>query len=161
MKEHVQTTFQEPWTIVPTSDTAGGAASSLVIHTDSTLHTVDGFGSCFNEQGWASLSFENRASQWGWHQNSLVTVNDSAKTYKYTPEYYVMKHASHYVMPGARMLALGGNYDDAIAFLNPDHSVIVMVGNQDDDAKTLTVSINGHEQNIPVASYSVNTYVFK
>ena len=72
-----------------------------------------------------------------------------------------MKHASHYVMPGARMLALGGNYEDAIAFLNPDHSVIALVGNQDDDAKTLKVNINGHEQNIPVASHSVNTYVFK
>ena len=56
LKEHVQTTSQVPWTIVPTADTAGGATSSLVIHTDSTLQTVDGFGSCFNEQGWASLS---------------------------------------------------------------------------------------------------------
>lgn len=72
-----------------------------------------------------------------------------------------MKHASHYVMPSAKMLALGGNYDDAIAFLNPDHSIIALVGNQDDDAKTLTVSINGQEKNISVASHSVNTYVFK
>ena len=110
---------------------------------------------------WNTSLFENRASRWGWHQNSLVTINDSAKTYKYTPEYYVMKHASHYVMPGARLLAIGGNYDDAIAFLNPDNSVIALVGNQDDDARTLTVSINGQEQNVPVASHSVNTYVFK
>ena len=41
-------------------------------------------------------------SRWGWAQNSLVTVDADARTYAYTHEYYLMKHLSAFVRPGAR-----------------------------------------------------------
>ena len=36
-------------------------------------------------------------SRWGWAQNSLVTVDTDAKTFKYNYEYYLIKHFSHFV----------------------------------------------------------------
>ncbi len=45
-------------------------------------------------------------SSWGWAQNSLVTVDTTAKTFAYNHEYYLMKHVSHFVRPGARVLRL-------------------------------------------------------
>ena len=47
-----------------------------------------------------NISLENGGiSRWGWAQNSLVVVDPQTKSYRYTPEYYVMKHVSHYVQP--------------------------------------------------------------
>ena len=34
-------------------------------------------------------------SRWGWAQNSLVTVDTEAKTFRYNFEYYLLKHLSH------------------------------------------------------------------
>jgi glucosylceramidase len=39
-------------------------------------------------------------SRWGWAQNSLVSVDTAAKTFKYNYEYYLMKHLSRFVKPG-------------------------------------------------------------
>lgn len=44
-------------------------------------------------------------SHWGWPQNSLITVDAAARSYKFNQEYYLMKHVSHFVLPGARRLA--------------------------------------------------------
>ena len=44
---------------------------------------------------------EDGLSHWFWRQNSLVSVDKDTKTYRYTPEYYLMKQLSHFVQPGA------------------------------------------------------------
>ena len=43
-------------------------------------------------------------SHWGWRQNSLLTVDPGAPAPHYTHEFYVFKHLSHFVRPGARRL---------------------------------------------------------
>ena len=56
-----------------------------------------------------------------------MTVDTKAKTFKYTYEYYLIKHLSHYVQAGARRLdtmTLTG-YDNLLAFANPDNSVVI------------------------------------
>ena len=53
----VSTTFDEPWVTqpsVPVSD--AGKEADIVIDTTNTRQTIDGFGTCFNELGWVSLS---------------------------------------------------------------------------------------------------------
>jgi len=70
-------------------------------------------------------------SRWGWAQNSLVTIDPAARTYKYNHEYYLLKHLSHFVKPRARRLdifTLTG-YENLLAFLNPDESVVVLMQN--------------------------------
>ena len=43
-------------------------------------------------------------STWGWAQNSLVSVDTSAKTYRYNHDYYLLKHLTQFVDVGARSL---------------------------------------------------------
>ena len=47
-------------------------------------------------------------SRWGWAQNSLVPVDTEAKTFRYNFEYYLLKHLSHFVRPGAKRLDIRG-----------------------------------------------------
>ena len=50
---------------------------------------------------WNTSLNEGGISRWGWKQNSLVSVNPVKRTFKFNHEYYLIKHFSHYVRPGA------------------------------------------------------------
>lgn len=52
-----------------------------------------------------------------------------------------MKHFSHYVLPGAKVLDLGTE-QDVIAFVNPDGSVIVNVVNRGDE-QSVAIKVDG------------------
>lgn len=73
-------------------------------------------------------------SRWGWQQNSLVTVDPETNTFQYNHEYYLMKHISHYVQPGAKRLKTSGSFDNLVAFVNPDGNTIIVIRN---DQKTV------------------------
>ncbi|RYE27240.1 MAG: beta-glycosidase, partial [Sphingobacteriaceae bacterium] len=76
-----------------------------------------------------NISLQNGGeSAWGWKQNSLISVDTIAKTYKYNYEYYLIKHLSHYVKPGAKKLQVTGN-NDVLAFENPDKSKVIVIYN--------------------------------
>lgn len=98
-------------------------------------------------------------SRWGWRQNSLVVVNEKDKTYRFTPEYYVLKHASHYVLPGAKRLELDGTYSDVLAFLNEDGSVVVVAGNTTDQEQAVTIHWGTKAQTVTLKPLSINTLV--
>ena len=70
-------------------------------------------------------------SRWGWAQNSLVTVDVEAQKFEYNYEYYLMKHLSGFVQPGARRLQTmsWSGYENLLAFSNPDNSLVVVVQN--------------------------------
>ena len=59
-------------------------------------------------------------SHWGWPQNSLITVDPAQATFRYNPEFYLLKHASHFVLTGAQRLDTDGTFDDLLAFRNRD-----------------------------------------
>ena len=90
---------------------------------------------------WNTSLLDGGVSTWGWTQNSLVVVDKEKGTFRYSPEYYVFKHMTHYVQLGARVLALGGTYGDVLGFLNPDGRTVLLLANQGDAPKT--VSIDG------------------
>jgi glucosylceramidase len=108
---------------------------------------------------WNISLLEGGVSHWGWRQNSLVTVNEAEKSFKFTPEYYVMKHVSHYVLPGAKVLKLGGDCKNALAFLNTDGSLVVVLGNQTDQPKTLTLAFGEHQFEVQMAAQSLSTMI--
>ena len=110
---------------------------------------------------WNTSLLEGGVSRWGWSQNSLVTVDKDSKSFRYTPEYYVLKHASHYVLPGAKLLKSRGKYEDVLAFVNPDKSVVVLVGNQTEHELTVTLQVDGANQTVTLAPYSLNTVVLR
>ena len=110
---------------------------------------------------WNTSLLEGGVSRWGWAQNSLVTVNEKDHTFKYTPEYYVLKHASHYVLPGARRIVLGGNYEDALCFQNPDKSIVVLLQNKEASDQAISILIGGKNFTPTLRANSVNTLVIK
>lgn len=100
-------------------------------------------------------------SRWGWQQNSLVTVDPEAKTYHYNHEYYLLKHVSHFVKPGAYRLQTRGTFDNLLAFINPDQSVVLVLQNETDRPKTIRLAIDSRELAIPLPADSFNTVVVK
>ena len=110
---------------------------------------------------WNTSLIEGGFSRWGWSQNSLVTVNETDHTFKYTPEYYVLKHASHYVLPGAVRIVLDGTYSDCLCFQNPDKSIVLLIQNKDAEPREVTIDIAGKTITPTLAPASVNTLVIK
>jgi glucosylceramidase len=96
-------------------------------------------------------------SHWGWAQNSLVVVDPATKTYAYTFEYYVMKHHSHYILPGAKRLQTSG-YEDMLAFRNPDGSIVLVAANFNDEDKPVTIRCDQRLIQPVLPANSFNTF---
>jgi len=79
---------------------------------------------------WNISTEQGGLSTWGWRQNSLVTVDTASKTFRYNHDYYLLKHLTHFVDPGARSLEATGTCDDALAFLNPNGAVAILLRNE-------------------------------
>ena len=100
-------------------------------------------------------------SRWGWRQNSLVSVDLLKKTYTYNFEYYLLKHVSHFVMPGARLLDTKGANANILAFVNPDKSIVVIVRNDEKADKKINLKIGEIVINPLMKADSFNTFVVK
>jgi glucosylceramidase len=100
-------------------------------------------------------------SHWGWPQNSLITVDTDAKTYQWNHEYYAMKHASHFVQRGAMRLETQGTFDDVLAFLNPDKSVVVILRNESGYERPVDVTIGDRKISGSMEADSFNTMLLR
>ena len=96
-------------------------------------------------------------SRWGWAQNSLVVVDPASKSFVFTPEYYVMKHLSHYVAAGAYKVATSGNFNNLLAFVNHDGSVVVAMANENDAPQKLKIRIEGRVYQPVLPAHSITT----
>jgi glucosylceramidase len=110
---------------------------------------------------WNISTAKGGLSTWGWPQNSLVSVDTAAKTYKYNHDYYLLKHLTHYVDVGAKLLDLSGTCDDAIGFLNPDGTVVVLLRNEAPRKQMVQVTVGERVAQIELAADSVGTVVVK
>ena len=54
---------------------------------------------------WNFILCDQGRSTWGWNQNALIRVSTADHSFSYRPEYYAVKHFSHFVQPGSRVLA--------------------------------------------------------
>lgn len=97
---------------------------------------------------WNPILDETGKSQWGWKQNSLISVDSKTGKATFNPEYYIFKHLTHFVKPGAHKIETSG-YEDALAFENPDGSVVVLLSNQSDEEKAISLKI-GEKEIVPV-----------
>ena len=100
-------------------------------------------------------------SHWGWHQNSLVTVDEVARTYHLNHEYYLLKHLSHYVRPGAHRLATTGKFADLLVFQNPDRSLVVVARNAQATPQPLRLRVAGRTLTQTLPADSFNTLLIK
>ncbi|MEV7608605.1 glycoside hydrolase family 30 beta sandwich domain-containing protein [Microbacterium sp. NPDC089320] len=112
---------------------------------------------------WNIALEEPGVSTWGWPQNSLVSVNATSGTYRLTPDYYVLAHASHFVQVEAVVLptySLTG-YDDAIAFRNPDGSTVVVMHNPLSREDSISVDLGGATMTATLPAGSFNTFLVR
>jgi glucosylceramidase len=97
-------------------------------------------------------------SRWGWQQNSLITVDSQKKTFHFNHEYYLMKHLSHFVKKGAQRLETKGKFDNLLAFINPDKSIVVVTQNNSNDSKQLSLKKGQNTFKIILAPNSFSTF---
>ena len=91
-------------------------------------------------------------STWGWNQNSLITVNNG--DYTFNPDFYCIKHFSHFVKPGAIMLETAGNFSsNTTVFRNPDGGIVAVIQNPFDTEKVISLC----NKNYVLKPYSFNT----
>jgi glucosylceramidase len=75
-----------------------------------------------------------------WPQDSLLVVNTSTKMLTATPAYYVFRHISQYVQPGATRVATSGALD-TLAFKNPDGTTVTILYNSGGSAAQTVLAV--------------------
>jgi glucosylceramidase len=110
---------------------------------------------------WNTSLEEGGMSRWGWRQNSLVTVDAGEKTFKFTFEYYLIKHFSHYIQKGARFLPVADSSGNVLAFLNPDGTAVIVAYNGKLTESTRIIGIGEHALSLTLKPDSFNTIVVK
>ena len=93
-----------------------------------------------------------------WRQNAPIIVHSQTNEVIYNPQYYLTKHFSHYIKPGARRIKTDGNYGDKIAFQNPDGEVILVVKNSAGSDFEVAININGKKVKPTVPAHSISTF---
>jgi glucosylceramidase len=102
-------------------------------------------------------------SRWGWSQNSLVVVDPETATFEYTHEYQVLKHVSHYVRPGARLvptLSYTG-FDNQVAFRNPDGSLVIVMQNDTREDTPVQILVGDQVVEPVLPADSLSTFVIE
>jgi glucosylceramidase len=110
---------------------------------------------------WNISTLNGGMSTWGWAQNSLVSVDPAAKTFRYNHDYYLLKHLTHFVDVGAKRVDTTGTCDDALGFVNPDGTIVVMLRNQLPHAQLVQVQMNDREVALELPPDSVGTLAAK
>lgn len=105
---------------------------------------------------WNMVLDETGLSYWGWKQNSMISVNPTTKSYRLNPEFYLMKHLSAFVEPGAKKIGFDKEYMNCLAFKN-SNSVVVFYYNAG-DSKEVAFTIDGKTFNVFLEGESFNTF---
>jgi glucosylceramidase len=106
---------------------------------------------------WNTSLKEGGISTWGWRQNSLVSVDTKNHTYQFNHEYYLMKHISHFVLPGAKLLETTGAFNDLLAFENLDKSLVIIIQNEKPNERKVSLKLNDTFYEITLQADSFST----
>ncbi len=109
---------------------------------------------------WNMALPEGGISTWGWPQNSLVTVNEDTGEVTYQPEFYVMKHLSHFVKRGARVLETKGRWaSNCIVFENPDGQLVILAGSNMGSGRKFRFEDGNRSFSADIGSHSIHTFI--
>lgn len=103
---------------------------------------------------WNMVLNETGKSQWGWKQNSMISIDSQSKQITYNPEFYLMKHFSNFIVPGAFKIETSN--DDCLAFKNSD-SIIIIYYNSG-ETKEEAFKIGSNKFSLELAKKSFNTF---
>ncbi len=111
---------------------------------------------------WNAILSDDGVSTWGWKQNALIRVDSSKGTAVYTPEYYAVKHYSHFVRPGSKIIAYIPSANEKTPVLiakTAENKLIVVAANLNDNQKAITIAILGKFLNLTLDPHSFVTAV--
>jgi glucosylceramidase len=118
---------------------------------------IDRFASSYMQ--WNMVLAPSGKSSWGWPQNAMITIDTTNKKVSYNPQYYVAKHFSFYVQPGAKRIKSSGNFGDQVAFQNPDGSIVVVFSNNNTSPTPLGITFGSNMINVTLPPNSFSTAV--
>ena len=109
---------------------------------------------------WNMILQPGGRSSWGWPQNAMITADPARGAISLNPEFYVMKHFSRFIDPGAVRLGLSGRWTgNAVAFENPNGSRVIVAANPFSDARTLAAGGPWGVASILMPARSFNTII--
>lgn len=108
---------------------------------------------------WNMVLDETGRSLANWAQCSPVTIDRKTKAVVYNPQFYMFKHFSYFVAPGAKKIETSGNCDDKIAFKNPDGNIVLVVQNAKDSDNIIVINFNGKMVRPTLPARSWNTFI--
>lgn len=94
-----------------------------------------------------------------WHQNSPIIVQSQDGQVIYNPQYYMMKHFSHFVQGNARRIKTSSFGVDAIAFQNSDGENILIVKNGNEDSRKVCIDFNKRTVEVELLPHSFHTFI--
>ena len=106
---------------------------------------------------WNISTADGGMSTWGWAQNSLVSVDSAARSFRYTHDYFLLKHLTHFVDLGARNVVTSGTCDDAVAFVNPDGSLALLIRNELPHPQRVEVRVRNQAAMVELPADSIGT----
>jgi glucosylceramidase len=100
-------------------------------------------------------------SSWGWPQNSLITVDTKAGTFRFNHEYYLLRHMSAFIQKGARRVPTESyfGWENQLAFRNEDGSIVILVQNELAEPQLIRLRIGSKAINVKMPADSFNTIV--
>lgn len=122
---------------------------------------------CLNNHvdGWVDWNMVlNRQGGPNWFKNwcvAPVIVDPEADEVYFTPLYYTMSHFSRFIRPGATILGRELSDDTllATAAQNPDGSVVVVLLNQGQEARNISLQLSGKQVAARINAQAVQTLV--
>lgn len=108
---------------------------------------------------WNAILKDNGASTWGWIQNALIQVNSTGKTAIYTPEYYAMKHYSHFIEPGSVILKGSSERSMVLACRTPENTTVIVAGNLENAPRALTLQVGDKYLSTILPARSFNSFI--
>lgn len=113
---------------------------------------------------WNFILPKEGKSNWGWKQNALIEVDPETRTFRYTPEYFAVKHFTRYVAPGSKMVGYAPRTADsnvmALAYVTPEGNHVVVAGCFEDTAKEVCINAGKKSLNVTLQPHSFNTFVW-
>lgn len=114
---------------------------------------------------WNFILCDNGQSPWGWCQNALIQVDKKTRQHRYTAEYYAVKHFSHFVEPGSRMVFYRSKDEGrglpVVVFVRPSGKRVVVMGNLTDSAAERSLLVGKKFLNCNLAPHSFSTFAEK
>ncbi len=111
---------------------------------------------------WNFLLPDRGTSPWGWNQNALIHIDSKTRQFRYTAEYYAVKHFSHFVAPGSEMVGyhpIDSHRTLAVVYRTVEGKHIVIAGNFSAETQTVTFKLGKKYLNAELNAHSFNTYV--